>query len=409
MKFSILSTIAFVSLTSALPLEVVAPGIVSFASEPEESSFFGNLFGRLSKRGTKLSHQIKLTELDDETFTLSFGVGYPVKKYTFKLDNDASDIWIANETSITEKPYYFNGDTVKSSSEVLGSTVYQDGSYVNYTHASTQLKVGRNSVKNVPIGIGYKTSGINDLGKTSGVVGLGFPSDGEETLLDLLKEQSYTNRSAYALALFNNQKVGANVLLGGFDHGKYKGNLYTIPNTQPDNVDDGRKHFGLHIKNVQIDKSTYDINSTALVSVASSKTYLPEDVYNKISDHFRVDHSKLDLYGAPVIDIQKDGGKKITLNFSGVEIEVTGEDLASPLPEGSKKSRHLRIFGIGNSADNNDVTVLGQSFLKASYVVFDLDGDRLGLSQIDKNPGATRLIPIEDEIKYSRPAPDFEN
>lgn len=409
MKFSIVSAIAYLTYAAAAPIpedtavlrRATVPGVLSFSLEQNS----GNFGRSLNKRDSYLSYQAGIAD-KDYYYSLDLGIGFPQQSYKFLIDTTSPLLWIGNNSDITENPYYFNGDTMLvSRTQNVASRSYFDGSSVNYTSALTQVKVARKTLRNVPIGIAYKTNNIDYLNSTSGYVGLGAGSE----ILSLLKDQGYTNRTAFSLSLYNDRSTGANIMFGGIDHGKYKGKLWTMPRQDVDGLPKNR-YNGVTVKSLSVGKESHDINANALLDAASTFSYVPESVYNALVNYYDVDTSDeaISKYGAPVFDIQKNGKKQSSINIAGAEIKFEGEAIAMPVPPHTHKPKHHRVFGFMPNSENNNVTSFGISVLKSMYVVFDYDGDRIAIAQIDTNPGSTHLIPISDNIKHSTTAPDFQ-
>lgn len=411
MKFSVVSALAYLSYVAAAPIpEDTAvlrrsgvPGVLPFELGRISSVGMG-----LSKRDKYMSYQTKIENNDDEFYTLDLGVGYPQKNYKFTIDTTSPLTWIGNNTDITSDPYFFNGDTSLVSNAQRSSYTYYDGSYVNYTSSVTQIKA-RKTVRNVPFGIAYKVGNIDYLNHTSGYVGLGHGSD----VLHLLKDQGYINRTGFALSMYNDRSTGANIMFGGVDHGKYSGKLWVSPREDPAGVPSSGKFNGLRVNSISIGSNTKDIKSNVLIDAQSPFTYVPQDIYDALVDYYSVDTSSetVGKYGNPVFDIQKHGNKEVSLNVAGAEIKMKGETIGMPvvsLAHGVKKPRHLRVFGFKPNSAHKNINVLGVSVLQSMYVVFDYDADRVLFAQIDTNPGSTKLMPISDNVKYSKTAPDYQ-
>lgn len=407
MKFSILSAIAYLTYAAAAPIpedtavlrRESVPGVLSF-------SINQNSKRSLAKRDSYMSYQAGITE-KDSYYTLDLGVGFPQQSYKFLIDTTSPAFWISNNTDITDKPYYFNGDTMLvSKSQDSNHHTYVDGSYVNFTSAVTQVKVASKTIRDVPLGIAYNTNNIDFLNSTSGFVGLGSGSE----ILSLLKDQGYTNRTGFSLSLYNDRGTGANIMFGGVDHGKYKGKLWVMPRQDVDGLPTNYKYNGVNVNSISLGKNSHDIVSKFLINAADTFSYVPKSIYDALVDYYQVDTSDeaVAKYGAPMFDIQKNGGKQSTLNIAGAEIKFEGNDIAMADPPHIYRPKHHRVFGFKPNSENNNVSSFGISVLKSMYIVFDYESDRLAIAQIDKNPGSTHLIPISDNIKYSKLAPDFQ-
>lgn len=171
------------------------------------------------------------------------------------------------------------------------------------------------------------------------------------------------------------------------------------------------KYNGVNVNSISLGKNSHDITSKFLINAAETFSYVPKSIYDALVDYYQVDTSDeaVSKYGAPMFDVQRTEASKPLSTLLVPKSNSRGNDIAMADPPHIYRPKHHRVFGFKPNSENNNVSAFGISVLKSMYIVFDYESDRLAIAQIDKNPGSTHLIPISDNIKYSKLAPDFQN
>jgi len=118
----------------------------------------------------------------------------------------------------------------------------------------------------------------------------------------------------------------------------------------------------------------------ALLDSGSSLMYLPNKITNAIYSAIGAQYDR--SQGAAFVKCDlADSSSTIDFTFSGATIQVPWNELV--LPVGYSNGQPACIVGI--SPSNSDTAVLGDTFLRSAYVVYDIANNEISLAQTDFN------------------------
>lgn len=327
-------------------------------------------------------------------YTFDLGIGNPSKIHRLQADTGSSVMWISNNTADTTDPYLSREDTSLKLSDTEYTQFYGRG-HVNMTWGSTTASLGNNRIYNMPFGIAHYTKDFNNLGDiSSGLVGLAYPEFNQPNLPALLKQQGYIRRVAYSLSLSGNNGNG-NILFGGVDHAKYIPPLISLPRQNiPGNT---AKYLAVTLTSIKVGNKEYPIDISTPLDSGASVCVFPDDAFKKIVRDLEADSAF--FQGMPVYDPAKHGDTEVEFNMSGFRIKVKARDLSYRLSDVAGVSTNLYVFGaISNNEVNGGFTLLGDTFLRNVYVVYDLDGEEIAVAAYNRNSVGSRIEPIVNGI-----------
>ncbi|VVT56134.1 uncharacterized protein SAPINGB_P004845 [Magnusiomyces paraingens] len=337
-------------------------------------------------------------------YSITVGIGLPKRDYKLLLDTGSSDIWITNDTTISNAPYDYHGDLTRKLTGETGLLRYMMG-LVNFAYATNFFEFAGKTLRDVPYGIAFKTKDMAPLqGDTSGYLGLGYSSSNRKNLPQYLKDEGYIKRNSYSISfVFSKEtKSDGGIIFGGIDHSKYTGELYKFPRLNIATLKK-KKSLAIKLSEIYMDGKTFKINKPAAFDTGATMSYFPRKAYLAVCEYFGVDYKDTRASGYPLIDIEKTGDKIIKLDFAGAIIAVQGKDFALDyFPEASS---NLKVFGIANSDNSFNVPIIGANILKSMYVVYDLDGEEIAIAQANVLPGPSKIEPIVDSIPQAKYAP----
>jgi len=243
-------------------------------------------------------------------------------------------------------------------------------------------------VTNMQFGVGI------DATSTEGVMGVGFRSNeailqfagasSYPNLVDQMVSQNLINSRTYSLFLDDISASAGNILFGGVDTDKFTGTLSTFPiNTDSSGI---ASQFVITLTGLSVTapggsatgvgaSSLYPLS--VLLDSGSSYMSLPSAMVKSIATAVGAAYSnQLGGYILPNCNSQYSSG---TLNFffSGVEIQVPyNEFIVHPTAtDGSSflynDGSPVCMIGV-IPGSSSDVAVLGDTFLRSAYVVYDL-------------------------------------
>ncbi|ORY55283.1 aspartic peptidase domain-containing protein [Pseudomassariella vexata] len=355
-------------------------------------------------------------------------VGTPGQKVSLVIDTGSSDVWVIDSNAdlcidpdmqevygggciATYDPSDSSTYEIIDDGEDVFSIQYVDGSGAQGDYFQDTIAIGGTKIKSLQMGLATNTT-IN-----SGLLGIGFAANVAaktpySTIIDLLVEQGLIGLKAYSLYLNDLQSSTGTVLFGGIDTEKYIGDLQSV-DIGEDSRSGTYSSFTVALSSLvgsQDGRSTEFFRShpEALPVVLDSGTtlsYFPSMVTDKIYDAFNA------------VDDTSDSGL-VYINCSYLNANITfdfqfgssdGPVIRVPVDEmvldnipayidlGYLNKSELPFdnacsFGI---QPNTGIYLLGDTFLRSAYVVYDLDNLKIALAQANVNATESNVIEIE--------------
>ena len=292
---------------------------------------------------------------------------------------------------------------------------YVDGSGAAGDYGTDTLSIGGHTLTGLQFGIGYESTSAD------GILGIGYPAD--EAQANVVHQKSYANlpqalvnaglvkSNAYSLWLDDLEANTGSIIFGGVDTDKYTGQLQTLP-IQKEFDEYAELIITLSSMEVVNDGENNSVNTdlptAVILDSGSSLTYLPNT--NAIYTALNVSYSQQDGAAFASCDL---ANKNVTLDFTFtsptisvpiselvLSIDSVEEDReSSNLGENGEDSyisggsdEKLCLFGIAPS--NGSTPVLGDTFLRSAYVVYDLANNEISLAQTDFNSTTSHVVEI---------------
>jgi len=387
----------------------------------------------LQKRSQYRSHEV-LALLKRDTFNLSaqniisaggyysdVEVGTPGQKLTLHLDTGSSDTWVNSVSSdVCDDTTLINCDRFFSPND---SSTYQliDSGGLNITYLDTRnilgnifndtLRIAGVEIENQQIGL------ANNDAKNQGVMGLG-PSTGSSspeqypTIVENMAARGHITRAAFSMYLNTLQASAGNVLFGGIDTMKYIGHLATLPIENIISPSSPIQTYVATISEISFNSSARDSiltpgNVTAIFDSGSTVTLLPSDMAKEIFAALPV---SLVLEAAFInCGLSNDADFEFSLNFAfgNTTIKVPFKELIldnlgpySDILATLDVPENSCLFGIQSSAlvglpSEPALALLGDTFLRSAYVVYDMPNLQLGIAQANPNATESNIVELE--------------
>jgi len=226
--------------------------------------------------------------------------------------------------------------------------------------------------------------------------------------------QGFINSKAFSLYLNDLSASTGNILFGGIDTAKFSGTLETIP-LIPALPNGAITYYGVVLTSVNITFSATNTTTFPLTSTASDGstvneigvvldsgamfTYLPTAAVNAI-------YALLNAVVSPIsssfiyVDcglLAPPSGIMPTVSFqftssSGPSISVPLNELVFPLTDYAALATHISelgtlpfedtcLLGLLSTEETGGAAILGDTFLRSAYVVYDQDSNSIGIAQ----------------------------
>jgi hypothetical protein len=199
-------------------------------------------------------------------------------------------------------------------------------------------------------------------------------------------------------------------LFGGYDTKKFSGNLLTVP-IQPDessgeltSMTVAWTALGITTNSGSQTITSSSFKSPALLDSGTTLSIIPNDIYEALVTFF---DATLDQAGDAIVkcNILDDSG---TLDFTfggsdGPVIKVPFSEFALPATTTNGQQAtfndgslacYLGLQGTGSDPTTQDPVILGDTFLRSAYVVYDLDNKQISLAQTVFNATDSNIVEI---------------
>lgn len=364
-------------------------------------------------------------------------VGTPGQRVSMILDTGSSDAWVVSPgadlcTSRRLQEYYQQTcygtyDPKESSTYELVARggfdiLYLDGGGATGDFISDDFTIAGTTVKSLQIGYAKRTS------RGTGILGIGFNSsvsadEPYPNIIDELQNQGKITTKAYSLYLNDRRTDTGSILFGGIDKQKFIGPLHVLPILKPDNTKVPRS-FEVEFTSMIVDSPsgplTINAPSTdngspfpAVLDSGSTLSYIPDEMAQKIYKKLGVVTDN-QLTGLALIDCAfLESNLTMNFTFTSATISVPAWELVLDLLDGYEHLipqnlpfTDVCIFGLQSTGTfeqdgvkNIDFALLGETFLRSAYVVYDLTHHEIGMAQANLNATDTDVVEFKVEDK----------
>lgn len=351
-------------------------------------------------------------------------IGTPPRPVRLHLDTGSSDLWVNTPVSslCTSRgnPCAYAGSYAANSSstyQYIASNFnisYVDGSGATGDYVSDTVTIGSQRLDRLQFGIGYKST------NAQGILGIGYPLN--EVQVGRAGLQPYNNlpaqlvaegviqSNAYSLWLNDLDANTGNILFGGVDVEKYVPPLQSLPIESTSGV---HGEFMITLTDLRLGNHTLGATTTTtpnrthplalavLLDTGSSLTYLPDDLVSELYTLLgAVYNASANAAYIPCLYARNPPPALAHLDFT-----FTAPTITVPLDElildlvtaaGTRPTfddgTPACLFGIAPAGAGT--YVLGDTFLRSAYVVYDLENHEIALAPTRFNSTGTRVVEI---------------
>jgi len=186
------------------------------------------------------------------------------------------------------------------------------------------------------------------------------------------------------------------VLFGGVDTAKYTGSLQKLPVQQEQGV---FAEFLITMTGLSLDGKVIGKNlaQAVLLDTGSSLTYLPDSITEAIYQQVNAQYASNDGVAYVPCSLGKND-TTMDFTFSSPTIKVPMNELVIKVT--SKSGRQLAftdgtpacLFGIAPAGSG--ASVLGDTFIRSSYLVYDMANNEISIAQTNFNATASNVVEI---------------
>lgn len=371
----------------------------------------------------------------------SISLGTPAQPQILIVDTGSSDTWVVASdadlcTSKRLQATYADScgatyDKSASSTYKLVSTngfdiSYLDGSTSSGDYFTDNFNIGGATIKALQMG------DATEVVRGTGIMGVSYSASVSTTevypnLIDEFVSQGLIATKAYSLYLNDYESATGTILFGGIDTDKFIGALDVLPILQTySSGSTNSTHSVLAVALSDItakdtSEHTIDLGASAVPAILDSGTtlsYLPSDIAASLFDAVGA-YSDTQVTGYTFISCDvTDLTVSFTFGTSAV-ISVPAEmlvlnvfaDVQDQIPQnvpfdnaclfgiqdidGTSTSSSKRMSAAGIKAvSSSSYALLGDTFLRSAYVVYDMTNNEIALAQSNLNSTESKIVEL---------------
>ncbi|SCU90089.1 LADA_0F01728g1_1 [Lachancea dasiensis] len=292
---------------------------------------------------------------------------------------------------------------------------YGDGTYALGTWGSDRITLQDIEIPRVNFGV------ANESTSEFGVLGLGMEelestntlstSGDQYTYINFpsaLKLQGDIHTRAFSLFLDELDASHGSILFGAVDHSKYSGNLYTVPiiNTYKSQGYANPIRFEVTLQGLGliVNETGTTITTTKIPVVldsGSTLSYLPSSLVSAVASNLDATYSSSSgLYFFDCSEISDEDS--FVFDFGGFQISSSLKNYVLETSSGSQ-------CALGMVPQSSGSFILGDNFLTAAYVVFDIDNMQISMAQANYDGGDEDVEVISSTVPGATSAPMYSS
>ncbi len=275
-----------------------------------------------------------------------------------------------------------------------------DGSGAAGDYVTDTFSIGGTTLDKLQFGIGYTSS------SSEGILGIGYQIN--EVQVGRAGKAAYNNlpaqlvadgviqSNAFSLWLNDLSASTGSILFGGVDTSKYHGTLETLPIQQESGY---YAEFLITLTEVTLGNTVIAKNQAqaVLLDSGSSLTYLPDAMTEAIYQEVSAEYSSAD--GAAFVPCSlAENTTTLDFTFSSPTISIPMSELVIPAtstdgrPLVTADGTKVCLFGIAPAGSST--SVMGDTFIRSAYLVYDLANNEISIAQTNFNATASNVVEI---------------
>ncbi|CAN6625226.1 hypothetical protein TRVA0_010S01288 [Trichomonascus vanleenenianus] len=349
------------------------------------------------ERAPRLNALVKRSEDEDKvygSFTIAFELGTPGQKLQSLLDTGSSDFWVNTPKTKQKNTYQPDDSSTYAFNSSNFDITYGEGE-AHGDWVTDTISIAGAHVENQFFGV------VDDPAAGTAIFGVGLVSN-EATdshyanVPQNLKDQGHIYHNAYSMYLDNLKAATGRILFGGVDRAKYTGDLLTVPFVHED---------AFMIESTGITLGGKEISSSlirVLVDSGTTFTYLPSDIVKQAAEQFNATFN--DMMQLYFISEKNDNLPDFEFDFHGAKIVIPGSEMVVDTDKiivGKSPAQYV----LGIIPTTEEPNILGDTFMRSAYLVFDLENKELSLAQSSYS-GKSDIEVINGSIPDAQPAPN---
>lgn len=344
-----------------------------------------------------------LTQKPDKTmYWINITIGTPRQQQALQLDTGSKSLWVPEKgSSVCGGSLVDCGDLGSFDSDQSstfddtgeGQTIgFVDGDSVTGERFFDTVHIGGQAITRQLAVLASKGSGV-----TEGVLGVGWPASAQ-TINYNLAAQDVIASNSYSIWLDEINAASGTILFGGLNLAKFVAPLAKMANVGTSNPTVQMTRVVTVEGTTRTTQTVTGYSEDAVLDTGTSLTVLQKPLADKIISAMGAQYYPSDSTSGTTIIPCSQANKDLSIRFHFADL-VTGPTIDVDISQmmlqdlGSLDGIEMCQFGIYVS-DGSYETILGDTFLRSAYVVYDLDTNHIGMAQTIFNSGAANIVEI---------------
>ncbi|KJZ71445.1 hypothetical protein HIM_09169 [Hirsutella minnesotensis 3608] len=330
-------------------------------------------------------------------YSIEVKLGTPPQAVSVNLDTGSDELWVNPMCNKSTDPTF-----CQSFGRFNGSQTFVDvkrNSTIQYGTGFAELEYGYDFVQIGAYRLSQQLLGVATDSEfaVTGILGAGPNLDGWNshypTVIDNMAKQGFIKSRAFSLDIRSLESKRGSVVFGGIDTKKFSGHLEKLPIVPPASAPDGQTRYWVWLDGISVHRPNGSVASVyskpkgqaVLLDSGYTISTLPSVIFDKLLAAFP--EAKAPKKDSKLYEIPCSLGKvpgHIDFKFGKTTINVPFNDFIW-------YQTKSKICVLGASRDD-DFPVLGDTFLRAAYVVHDWDNRNIHIA--NNEDCGSHLLPI---------------
>jgi len=324
-------------------------------------------------------HSLPLTNFMNAQYFAEIALGTPEQQFKVVLDTGSSNLWVPSVkcTSIACFLHKKYDSSASSSYKANGSDFeirYGSGSLSGIVSADT-LQLAGLRVKKQLFAEATEEPGLAfAFGRFDGILGMGYDTISVNHITPPFYEllnQNLIDEDVFAFYLGDSSKGGEDggeAVFGGYDEAHFTGKITWLPVRRRGYWEVGLDSFAFGNETLELE------NTGAAIDTGTSLIALPSDIAELLNKEIG---AKKSWNGAYTVDCDKVAHlPDITFTFSGKSFSLPATDYIL----NSAGTCISSFQGLDIPPPLGPIWIIGDTFLRKYYSIYDLGKDRVGLA-----------------------------
>jgi len=323
-------------------------------------------------------HNVPVENFLNAQYFSTIAIGTPAQEFKVVLDTGSSNLWVPSSQCGSIACYLHQkydssaSSTFKKNGSEFGIR-YGSGEVAGFISKDV-LRIGDLKIKDQLFGEATSEPGLAfAFGRFDGILGLGYDTISVNHIpppFYNMVEQELIDEPVFAFYLGNTDSgAESEATFGGVDSSHYKGKMTNIPLRR-------KAYWEVSLDSITFGKDTAELDSTGVIlDTGTSLIALPSTLAELLNKEMG---AKKGFNGQYTVDCDKrDSLPDMTFTLSGYNFSISAYDYILEV-QGSCISSFM---GIDFPAPTGPLAILGDSFLRKWYSVYDLGRNRVGLAE----------------------------